>query len=92
MELTASWAVQSDTASFGLNPRGTISKALGELNAEGGPDLDIPALADQVEVPADWLYQFEHGQIDVLDLMALDQLCCILGRSPNDLLGYEADL
>jgi DNA-binding Xre family transcriptional regulator len=92
MRLTASWDLHSDAASFGLNPRGTISKALGELKAEGGPDLDIPALADQVEVPTDWLYRFERGQIDALDLTALEQLCCILGRSPNDLLGYEADL
>jgi DNA-binding Xre family transcriptional regulator len=92
MRLTASCDVHSDAASFVLNPRGTISKALGELKAAGGPELDIPALADQAEVPKDWLYRFERGQTDALNLMALEQLCCILGRSPNDLLGYEADL
>ncbi len=36
-----------------FDPRGTISKALDEFKAEGGPDLDISALADQAYVSVD---------------------------------------
>jgi DNA-binding Xre family transcriptional regulator len=81
----------SDLVTVVLNPRRTISKALAELRAEGGPDLDIPALAEQTGVPAEWLYQLDQARPGPVDLEDLERLCCILGRSPNDLLGYEAD-
>jgi len=74
-----------------LHLQGTISKALAELRAEGGPDLDISALANQAEVPVGWLDQLDRGQLDVIDLGGLERLCRILGRTPNDLLGYEPD-
>lgn len=74
------------------NPHGTISKALAELRAEGGPDLDIPALAEQAGVPVEWLYQSDQGQPGPINLEELERLCRVLGRSPNDLLGYEADI
>jgi len=75
-----------------LKPRSTISKALTELRAEGGPELDIPTLAEQAGVPAEWLYQLDQGQLSPIGLQNLEYLCRILGRSPNDLLGYEADV
>ena len=74
-----------------LNPDGTISRALAELRAEGGPDLDICALATQVRVPVEWIYRLDKGQIGPINLAELERLCRILGRSPNDLLGYEPD-
>ena len=75
-----------------LNPDGVISKALAELRAEGGPNLDICALATQVQVPVEWLFQLDKGQLGPVSLEELERLCRILGRSPNDLLGYEPDL
>lgn len=75
-----------------LNPRGTISKALVELQAADGPDLDVPALAEEVGVPVEFLYQLDRGQLSPIDLEHLERLCRILGRSPNDILGYEADV
>lgn len=74
-----------------LHPKGAISKALAELRAAGGPDLDIPALANEVEVPVERLCWLDQGQLDVVDLDELERLCRILGRTPNDLLGYEPD-
>ncbi len=74
-----------------FNTRGTISKALAQLRAEGGPGLDIPALAKEAGVPVEWLYQLEQGQPGRADMNDLERLCRILGRSPNDILGYEAD-
>lgn len=75
-----------------LNPRGVISKALSELRAEGGPDLDIVTLAEQAGVPVEWLYHLEQGQLSPINLENLERICRILGRSPNDILGYEADI
>lgn len=74
-----------------LKPRGTITKALTELKADGGPDLDISALAEQTGVPTEWLYELDQGRLSPLGLKNLERLCRILGRSPNDLLGYEPD-
>jgi DNA-binding Xre family transcriptional regulator len=74
-----------------LNAHGTISKALDELRAEGGPDLDILALAEEVEVSVEWLYQLNQAEPGPIDLNGLERLCRILGRSPNDILGYETD-
>ncbi len=74
-----------------LNTRGTINRALAQLLAEGGPDLDLPALAEQAGVPVEWLHQLDQGQIDSANLGDLERVCRILGRSPNDVLGYEAD-
>ena len=75
-----------------LKPRSTISKALTELRAEGGPELSIPALAEQAGIPVEWLYQLDQGRLSPIGLEHLECLCRILGRSPNDLLGYEADV
>jgi DNA-binding Xre family transcriptional regulator len=75
-----------------LNSCGTISKALAEIRAEGGPDLDIPALAEEAGVPVEWLYQLNRGRPSSINLEDLDRVCRILGRSPNDILGYEADV
>jgi DNA-binding Xre family transcriptional regulator len=74
-----------------LKPCRTISEALAAISAEGGPDLDIPALAEQAEVSVARLHQLDQGYLDAIDFPALGRLCHILGRSPNDLLGYEAD-
>jgi DNA-binding Xre family transcriptional regulator len=74
-----------------LNTRGAISKALAQLLAEGGPDLDLPALAEQAGVPVEWLHQLDQGRLDEANLVDLERVCRILGRSPNDVLGYEAD-
>jgi DNA-binding Xre family transcriptional regulator len=74
-----------------FNPRGTIRKALAQLRAEGGPDLDFVTLAKEVELPVEWLYRLDQGQPGRVNLSDLERLCRILGRSPNDLLGYEAD-
>ncbi len=74
-----------------LNSRGTINRALAQLLAEGGPDLDIPSLAEQAGVSAEWLHQLDQGQLDSANLGDLERVCRILGRSPNDVLGYEAD-
>ncbi len=74
-----------------LNPKETISKALAELRAEGGPDLTIPRLAQEAQVSAEWLYQLERGDMDTMRLADLERLCRILGRTPNDMLGYEPD-
>jgi DNA-binding Xre family transcriptional regulator len=74
-----------------FNPRSSISKALAELRAGGGPDLDIPALAEQAKVSVEWLFQLDEGTLGPINLEELERLCCILGRSPNDLLGYETD-
>jgi DNA-binding Xre family transcriptional regulator len=74
-----------------LKPRRTISKALSQLLEEGGPDLDLTALAEQAGVPLRWLEQLDQGQLSPMALQHLERLCRILGRSPNDLLGYEAD-
>jgi DNA-binding Xre family transcriptional regulator len=71
---------------------GTVSRALAELQVEGGPALDLPALAWQAGVPEEWLDQLDHGQLSSIGLQHLERLCRILGRSPNDLLGYEVDL
>jgi DNA-binding Xre family transcriptional regulator len=75
-----------------LNPHGTISMALAELRVEGGPDLGIPALAEQADVSIERLYRLDAGQLGPIALDELERLCRILGRSPNDLLGYEADV
>jgi DNA-binding Xre family transcriptional regulator len=74
-----------------LKPSRTISGALAAISAGGGPQLDIPALAEQAEVSVARLSQLDQGYLDAIDLPELDRLCQILGRSPNDLLGYEAD-
>ncbi len=74
-----------------LNTRGTINRALAQLLAEGGPDLDIPALAEQAGVSVEWLHQLNQGQLGSANLGDLERVCYILGRSPNDVLGYEAD-
>ncbi len=74
-----------------LNTRGTISKALAELQAEGGPNLDLHRLAEQAGVSVGSLSRLDQGCVDAVDLEELERLCHILGRSPNDLLGYEAD-
>ena len=81
-----------DLSGVALNPRGTISRALAELRVQGGPDLEISDLAYQVEVSADRLQRLNRGQLGAVDLPDLDRLCRILGRSPNDLLGYEPDV
>jgi DNA-binding Xre family transcriptional regulator len=83
--------VESDLVTVVLNLRGTISKALAELQAEGGPDLDIPTLAEEVEVSVEWLCQLDQARLGPINLEDLERLCRILGRSPNDILGYEAD-
>ena len=75
-----------------LNPRRTVTRALAELAAEGGPELDFPMLAEQARVPLEWLRRFDDGQLGPTNLAVLERLCRTLGRSPNDLLGYEADL
>ncbi len=92
MSLTASQYSSGVSAKAVLQLQGTISRALADLEAEGGPRLDIPALAEEVEVPTGRLYQLDRGQLDFLHLAELERLCRILGRSPNDILGYEADL
>jgi len=75
-----------------LKPVRTISEALAAIRAEGGPDLDVPTLAEQVEVSVARLHQLDAGQLEAIDLLELERLCRILGRSPNDLLGYESDV
>jgi DNA-binding Xre family transcriptional regulator len=92
MSLTASEYEHGNPAKTVLQLQGTISRALADLEAAGGPGLDIPALAEQVDVPAGRLYQLDQGQLGFLQLAELERLCRILGRSPNDILGYEADL
>ena len=74
-----------------LEPSGTVSRALTQISAQGGPDLDIPALSEEAELSAEWLYRLDWGDLDVVELGHLARLCRILGRSPNDILGYEAD-
>jgi DNA-binding Xre family transcriptional regulator len=61
------------------------------ISVEGGPDLDIPTLADQAQVSEECLQELDAGSLGAIDLKDLESLCSILGRSPNDLLGYEAD-
>jgi DNA-binding Xre family transcriptional regulator len=75
-----------------FRPDGTVSKALADLQTEGGPELDLPTLAEQAGVPVEWLDQLDQGQLSPIGLQHLERLCRILGRSPNDLLGYEADV
>jgi DNA-binding Xre family transcriptional regulator len=74
-----------------FNSDGRISTALARIQTQGGPELDILALAREAEVPVEWLYQLDQGQLAPIKLDKLERLCRILGRSPNDLLGYEAD-
>ena len=81
-----------DSVRMVLNPRGTISRVLAELQANGGPELGISGLAGQVEVSSEWLHRLDQGQLGAADLANLERLCRILGRSPNDLLGYESDI
>jgi DNA-binding Xre family transcriptional regulator len=75
-----------------LNPHGTISRALAEIRADGGPDLDLCGLSEEAKVPRERLVQLDTGRLSALDLAELERLCRILGRSPNDLLGYEPDM
>ena len=70
----------------------TISRALTELRSEGGPELDLQALAEQAQIPVERICQLDMGQPGLINIAELERLCCILGRSPNDLLGYEPDL
>jgi DNA-binding Xre family transcriptional regulator len=74
-----------------FKPNRAVSKALADLRTEGGPELDLPTLADQAGVRVEWLDQLDQGQLSPIGLQHLERLCRILGRSPNDLLGYEAD-
>ena len=74
-----------------LRPSRTISEALKAISVDGGPNLDILALAEQAEISVVRLHQLDQGRLDAIGLPELDRLCQILGRSPNDLLGYEAD-
>jgi DNA-binding Xre family transcriptional regulator len=74
-----------------FNSGGKISTALAQIQTQGGPDLDISVLAQEAEVPVEWLYQLDQGQLAPIKLDKLERLCRILGRSPNDLLGYETD-
>ncbi len=74
-----------------LETRGAVSRALDQIDRQGGPDLDIPALAEEAELSAEWLYRLDWGALEVVELGHLARLCCILGRSPNDILGYEVD-
>jgi DNA-binding Xre family transcriptional regulator len=92
MSLAPNSTHHSSPAAIVLDPRGVISKALAELTVEGGPDLDIQALAEQAAVSVEWLYELDGGQLGPVDLAELERLCRILGRSPNGLLGYEADV
>jgi DNA-binding Xre family transcriptional regulator len=75
-----------------LDTRGKISQALAQIRTQGGPDLDIPALAAEARVPAEWLWQLDQGEPIQIEILDLARLCCVLGHSPNDLLGYEPDL
>jgi DNA-binding Xre family transcriptional regulator len=75
-----------------LDPRGAISHALEEILALGGPEMDLMALAEETRVPVQRLQWFDAGCLGAVDIDQLERLCRILGRSPNDLLGYEADL
>lgn len=75
-----------------LEPQGSISRALKQTRVAGGPDLDIPDLAEQADVTVEWLYKLDAGRLSQVDLAALEKVCRILGRSPNDILGYEPDL
>jgi DNA-binding Xre family transcriptional regulator len=74
-----------------FDPRGTIDRVLSQIQAEGGPDLDLSALAQEAGVSIEWLYDLDQGQLGLVHLGELERICRILGRSPNDLLGYEAD-
>jgi DNA-binding Xre family transcriptional regulator len=74
-----------------FDSRGTISRALAEIEAEGGPGLDIPSLAEEAGVSTEWLHQLNAGQLDCINLEDLERICRVLGRSPNDITGYEAD-
>ncbi len=74
-----------------FSPRGAISKALTEIRADGGPDLDMATLAAEAGVSLEWIRQLDEGQLSPIGLEHLERLCRVLGRSPNDLLGYEAD-
>ncbi len=74
-----------------FSPRGAISKALDAIRAGGGPDLDMPTLAAEAGVLLEWIQQLDEGNLSPIGLEHLERLCRILGRSPNDLLGYEAD-
>jgi DNA-binding Xre family transcriptional regulator len=75
-----------------LDPQGAISRALEEILALGGPELNLMALAEETKVPVQRLQRFDTGCLGAVDIDQLERLCRILGRSPNDLLGYEADL
>jgi DNA-binding Xre family transcriptional regulator len=74
-----------------FSPRGAISTALDAIRADGGPDLDMPTLAAETRVSLQWIRQLDEGQLSPIGLQQLERLCRVLGRSPNDLLGYEAD-
>ena len=74
-----------------LESRGTIGRVLAQIQADGGPDLDIPALAQEAGVSIEWLYGVDRGQLGFVHLGELERICRILGRSPNDILGYETD-
>jgi DNA-binding Xre family transcriptional regulator len=75
-----------------LDPQGSIKRALVEIGARGGPELDIEDLAEEAQVPADILVRLDQGRPVQVGVEELERLCRILGRSPNDLLGYESDL
>jgi DNA-binding Xre family transcriptional regulator len=75
-----------------LDTRGRISRALVQIRTQGGPDLDIQALAAEAKVPVERLWQLDQGEPIQIEILELARLCCVLGHSPNDLLGYEPDL
>ena len=74
-----------------FDSRETISRALAEIEAEGGPGLDISSLAEEAGVSIEWLHRLNAGQLDCINLDDLERICRVLGRSPNDITGYEAD-
>jgi DNA-binding Xre family transcriptional regulator len=74
-----------------FHTHGRISRALAEIEADGGPDLDLDRLAAEAQVSVDLLCQMEGGRLGPVHLAELERLCQVLGRSPNDLLGYEPD-
>ena len=42
-----------------LEPSGAVSRALTQISVQGGPDLDILALAQEAQLSAEWVYRLD---------------------------------
>lgn len=69
----------------------SLLAAISQWQIERGQKFTIPDLAERTGLSQNFLYRFNRGEIKLLDLEKLGQLCIFFGCTPDDLLWQEGD-